>query len=375
MSQYGARGRANDGQTYQQILGHYYSDTTIGTIDADLVIRVQLAYSYRGTARIRAREGDWSSASFKDATGARTVFPVDSYVQLQSTGAGWVANVFDVDGNLLASATTNDLFIEPADATTLFEMKWRDRLPKYDLYRGAMHIRVNGGGVMAVNHVSMDEYVKGVVPAEMPPLWPIEAVKSQAVAARSYAYVRLRPTTYYDVRPTADNQVYGGVRIEHWRANVAVDATANQVVMYHGQPANTYFFTTAGGHTESNEYAWVTSAGRPVANPIGYLRGVPDVNAEGLAYDRYGAHFSWHGNDFTWEQLENWLNDDSRTRVGNLLDIDFERGVSGRIYRVTITGSAKTVKVSGQILKAIYNSHRPGGEKLESSMFWLERVD
>ncbi len=379
LSQYGARGRANAGQTYDEILAHYYSGTTLGTIDPDQLIRVQLAASYRPTAslpaRVTARGGAWSSPQFTSA-GSPTVFPADSYAEMSPNGAGWTVSVHGADGGLLASAALSDITMARAGDATQFEMKWRDSLRKYDLYRGRMRLLVNGDGIQAINLVPMNDYLKGVVPAEMPPLWPLEAVKAQAVAARGYAYMRLKPNSVFDVRPTADNQVYGGVRLEHRRSNLAVDATSGQVVVVRasGTVANTFFFTVAGGYTENNEYAWVNNAGKVVSSPISYLRGVPDIDENGVAYDANTGSYEWSGDPFTWSQLQELLAADSRTNVGTLLELRFQRGVSGRIYRVTVVGSARTTYVSGQVLKAIYNSHRLSGARLESTMFYLERA-
>ncbi len=375
MSQYGALGRAKAGQTYDQILAHYYSDTTLGTIDPHTVVRVKLATSHVPTksspARITARDGGWQSSAFVDGSGKQRVFPQDSYVELSQGSNGWEADVYDSSGALLTSTLTTDLTLKPSDDTTRLEMKWRDSLPKYTLYRGTMRLLVSGSGVECVNTVSMNDYLKGVVPAEMPPLWPVEAVKAQVVASRGYAFVRLRPDRDYDVVPTAGNQVYGGVNIEHPRSNAAIDDTANEVVMYNGQPANTFFFTVGGGYTENNEYAWVGNNGKVIAGPIPYLRGVPDYDANGVAYDANAPHFAWQTDTFTWAQLSQMLSGDSRTSVGTLLEIKFERGVSGRIYRVTIIGSSRTTYVSGPVFKGVYNNQRLSGAGLKSTMFWL----
>ena len=243
LSQYGARGRAAAGQTYDQILAHYYTGTTLGRIDRNQLVRVVLAYGHEPTrsspARITAREGSWSSQVFM-ASGSPRVFPADSYAEMTRAGGGWVVSVYGSSGALLASAAAADMTMAAASGGTLFEMRWRSSLDKYDLYRGKMRLLGDEDGAEAVNAVAMDDYLKGVVPAEMPPLWPFEAVKAQAVAARGYAYVRLKPGNVYDVQPTADNQVYGGVRLEHPRSNQAVDDTSGQVVMAGGVPANTY---------------------------------------------------------------------------------------------------------------------------------------
>jgi stage II sporulation protein D len=375
MSQYGALGRARAGQTYDQILAHYYDGTKLGTIDPRTTVRVQLAVSKVPTAaspaRITARSGSWQSSAFTDDAGEPLVFPADSYVQLVNATDGWEADVFSAAGEPLATAKTTDVVMKPVDDSTRFEMKWRDSLPKYTLYRGSMRLLVNGAGVQCINTVTMDDYLKGVVPAEMPPLWPVEAVKAQVVASRGYAYVRLQPNRVFDVVPTASNQVYGGVKIEHPRSNAAIDATANQIVTYDGVAANTFFFTIGGGYTENNELAWVGNNGNIIALPVPYLRGEPDFDPNGVAYDAMAKGYSWSTGTFTWSQLGQMLSRDARTNVGTLLDLRFDRGVSDRIYKVTIIGSSRTVTVSGALFKGVYNKQRLSGPALKSTMFWF----
>jgi SpoIID/LytB domain protein len=375
LSQYGARGRAAAGQTYDEILAHYYSGTTLGTIEPNRTVRVLLASAHVPTgslpARVTARSGGWFSPAFVDDAGEPTHFPPDSYVQLVRVDGVWLASAFDHDGNLLASIATTDLTVKPTDGATRLEMKWRSSLVKYTLYRGAMRMTASGESVRGINVVAMDDYIRGVVPAEVPPLWPIEAVKAQAVAARGYAYVRLHPERDWDVVPTSDNQVYGGVVMEHPRSNLAVEQTANQVVMAGDRVAHTFFFAVGGGHTENNEYAWVGNAGKVVANPISYLRGVPDYDADGLAYDRNAPGFAWSSDTFTWARLDAALSHDSRTNVGTLTDLHFDRGVSGRVYRVTITGSSGRKTVSGAVFRAVFNGN-VDGPGLRSTMYYLE---
>ena len=376
MSQYGARGRAAAGQTYDVILAHYYTGTTLGSVDPNQLVRVMLNSGYVPTpsapARIIARLGGWTSAVFVDEAGEPVLFPADSYVQLDPSGLGWQATVHDATGARLATVATTDLTITPADPATRLEMTWRSSLPRYTLYRGSMRLVVAGTSVQGINIVGMDDYLKGVVPAEMPPLWPIEAVKAQAVAARGYAYRHLHPDRPWDVVPTSDNQVYGGASLEHPRSNLAVEGTAGQVVMYNGAPANTFFFAVAGGHTESNEYAWPSSAGKVVGSPIPYLRGQPDYDENGLAYDRNAPGFAWQSGSFTWAQLSAMMAADSRTTVGTLRDIQVRRGVSGRAYCVTLVGSARTVNISGGLFKAVFNANNGAGADLRSTMYFLE---
>jgi stage II sporulation protein D len=379
MSQYGARGRAAAGQTYDVILAHYYTGTALGTIDPSQPVRVALNLGYLPTpsapARISARLGGWTSTAFVDENGAPMLFPADSYVDLDPAGAGWQATAYDASGAPLATVATTDLTIDPADEATRLEMTWRSSLTRYTLYRGSMRLLVTGTSVQAVqaiNIVAMDDYIKGVVPAEMPPLWPIEAVKAQAVAARGYGYRHLHPDRDWDVTPTSDNQVYGGASLEHPRSNQAVDATAGQVVTYNGSPANTFFFAVAGGYTENNEDAWPSSTGKVVSSPIPYLRGQPDVDENGLAYDRNAPGFAWQTDSFTWAQLSAMTAADPRTDVGRLLDIQFKRGVSGRVYCVTLVGNQRTVNLSGAIFKSVFNAQNGAGANLGSTMYFLE---
>lgn len=372
MSQHGARARAAAGQKYPEILAHYYPDTSLGAIKPGLTVRVLLANSYVPTkdkpARVVARSGAWLSPLFPGL-----LFPADSHAELVLGRTGsWTAIVADADGWQLARAEADDLVMEPAAPTTRFEMRFRsNNASKYDLYRGAMRLRVNGTGVQAVNHVQLNDYLRGVVPAEMPASWSIEAVRAQAVASRGYVHAKLRSTNTFDVRPDSGDQVYGGVRIEHARSDAAVAATSEIVVTYNDVPVQTFFFAIAGGHTENNEYAFVTQSGSAASRPLPYLRGRPDVDPNGLDYDRNAPGYAWSSGSFTMGDLSSMLARDSRTDVGSLESVDFERGVSSRAYRVTLTGTKGTKVVSGGVFKSVFNAWNTGSN-LRSTLMFLE---
>jgi stage II sporulation protein D len=379
MSQYGARGRADAGQTYQQIMAHYYKDTTLGLVTPGTVMRVLLASSYAPTlalpARLVARNGAWQSPLFPGQ-----LFPSNSYIQMvfgeavpgDPTSATWLANVHSSAGLTLASAAATDVAVQGADATTLFEMKWRDSLRKYDLYRGDMRLLVTAAnGIQAINVVEIDDYLMGVVPAEIVPLWHVESLRAQAVAARGYAVTSQRPGKLYDVVPTSADQVYGGINIEHPRTSAAVMATDDVVVLYQGKPVKTFFHTTSGGHTENNEYAFMPSSGKPTSTPLGYLRGRPDLAPNGIAYDSKAPQYAWSSGQFTMAQLQSMLAKDARTNAGSNMAVAFNRGVSGRVYQVVIDGSKGMLKVSGGIFKGVYNKYRLSGASLSSTMFYL----
>jgi peptidoglycan hydrolase-like amidase len=144
------------------------------------------------------------------------------------------------------------------------------------------------------------------------------------------------------------------------------------VVLYNGVPANTYFFAVAGGYTENNEFAWPSNTGKVVDAPVAYLRGVPDYDENGLAYDRNAPGFAWQSGSFSWAQLSTITAADTRTDVGRLIDVKYKRGVSGRVYCVTLTGSARTVNVSGAIFKRVFNANNGAGADLQSTMYFVE---
>ncbi|MDR7457019.1 MAG: SpoIID/LytB domain-containing protein, partial [Armatimonadota bacterium] len=138
-------------------------------------------------------------------------------------------------------------------------------------YRGAVEVRrAAGGRLTVINEVGMEEYLYGVVRSEMDPRWPAEALRAQAVAARSLAAVGSGRFAVegYDVRATTDSQVYGGIAAEDPRTSAAVDATRGLVILYDGRPAFAAYHADSGGATENSEHVW--------GSVVPHLRGVPD---------------------------------------------------------------------------------------------------
>ena len=154
------------------------------------------------------------------------------------------------------------------------------------LYRGAIEIRPDGGGLTAINVIALDPYVKGVVAGEMPSSWPLEALKVQAVAARTYALATRKTTGSFDQYPDTRSQVYKGVTGESARSNAAVDQTDGLILTYNGVPAVTYYFSTSGGHTENVEFSFIGALSKP------WLVGVPDPYDTRSPYHRWKATFS-----------------------------------------------------------------------------------
>lgn len=248
MSQYGAQGAAKRGLTHQQILAFYYPGTVRGTVtgtirvlisaDTDHEVRVDAA------SGLRVREVDsgtsWALPASAAIDGWR-LRVVGGATTLEYDNAGWHA--WRPGGHALSG----DAELYRAGAVGL-RVAGSTRL-----YRGA--VRLSAGNT--VNVVDVDDYVRGVVPREMPASWEPAAVRSQAVAARTYgAWDRAaHPTRSWQTCDTTSCQVYGGVASEDSRTNAAVDATAGQVLLYAGKPAFTQFGSSSGG--------WLSDGGMP----------------------------------------------------------------------------------------------------------------
>ena len=269
MSQWGAYGYARHGWKYRRILAHYYPGTKLSQV-GDLRVRVLLAHGQASVTvgcatSMVVTDGRRLTRKLRAGTygvGPRLVLPVRRHHAGLSFGH---LAVFDCPR-----------------APLMFDGRE---------YHGTLALRSQGGGVSAVNGLSLDTYLRGVVPSESPSHWPLPALEAQAVAARSYAVAELRPSSWYDLVPTTADQVYGGVTAERARSDHAVYATRGQVLTWNGRVARTYYSSSSGGRTEAVQDAW------PSAAPIPYLRSVPDP------YDTYSPHHDWGPYNFSSTRL------------------------------------------------------------------------
>lgn len=200
-------------------------------------------------------------------------------------------------------------------------------------YRGRTLLVRTPGGVTAVNYVDLEQYLYSVLGGEMNGNWPQEALKAQAVAARSYALYRRKTSanTVYDVGDTPAWQVYRGLADESVGTQTAVDATAGQVLIHSGQIIEAVFHSCSGGHTENVENVW--------SNPLPYLRGVSD-------FDQGSPGCDW---------VENFSADEMSQRisgVGNVLSLIVERTTPyGRVASVRVVGDQGDKTLSGSALR------------------------
>jgi SpoIID/LytB domain protein len=368
MSQYGARGRALAGQDASTILAHYYQGTTPGTKNPATNVRVLVLDKLAATAAqpliVHGRGGGWS------IDGVATTFPANARLTAWPVSAGSSTYSVRVDSSggtrLYTAQRSGTLKVLPGAPATLLQL---DSKPSsYDTYRGALRI-VLTATIRVVNDVGLDAYLRGVVPAEMPASWPTQALRAQAIAARSYAVYHLHPSTgQFDLYDDTRSQVYRGVEVEAAASDAAVAATPGGVLMSGSAVANALFHSTGGGATENNEFAFVSSSGKIVAGPVSYLRGSPDRAPDGTSYDAAAPFATWKTAGYSRSALDAIFNADSRTAVGASIRFDLSRrGVSGRLISVTLTGSLGSRTVSGDVFRSVFNAGRPSGDPMMRS--------
>ena len=364
LSQYGARGRALAGQTAAEILAHYYLGTTVGTIPVDTQIRVLLLDNFVPTASapltIYGRGGTWTMDGISleiPAEAKLRVFPPTS-------PSGWRALIEAATGEVLFDGPIpSDFRVNPTtDATTI---QLFSKPSTNDLYRGSLRVLISGSTLDVINQLTLESYVRGVVPSEMPTSWPVEARIAQTIVARGYAANHLVPGGTFDVYDDTRSQVYLGVRKEHPDADAVVAITAGQVLMSGNAIANAMFSSTAGGATENNENVFVSAAGAKTAGIVSYLRGSSDRDPSGASYDAAAPFATWQTKSYAVAQLSGFFALDSRTNVGTISAFDLSnRGVSGRLISVTLVGSTGTKTVSGSVFIAVFNAYRPSTDPI-----------
>lgn len=220
-------------------------------------------------------------------------------------------------------------------------------------YRGAIEI-VNKGGLTPCSIVSIEDYLYGVVPAEMPSSWPEEALKAQAVAARSLAIFQYNRylDRGYNVVDNTYTQVYLGVTHERPSSNNAVDATRGEVIKYNGKVAEALFFSTSGGYTESAENVW--------GNKVAYLNAVPDT------YETSPEQKPWTRN-ITLAEIDKCLAQ-AGANIGQATGLEIvSRTPAGRVNELNILGSNGVYTVKRENVRTFFSGTNEGS--LKSRMF------
>jgi stage II sporulation protein D len=322
MSQYGAMGAASQGWDYRTILNHYYTSTALATLDAPREVRVLL----------QAQVG---SAAFSGANagGDRELSPARVYYA-RARGAG--VQLLSARGRVLATVAP-PLRVTGPGLLVLHGRAGNGRTN--GAYRGALEFRPGaGGGTNAINALALDDYVQGVVPTEVPASWPAEALKAQAVAARTYAVTTSKAGAGFDQYPDTRSQVYGGAGVETAATNAATQATRAELVTYQGTPVTTFYFSTSGGRTESIEKSVFASLPRP------WLQSVDDP------FDSVSPKHRWGPIRMTVAAAGARLRGLVKGRFKGVQVV--QRGDSPRVLAADVLGSRGRTRVTGATLRA-----------------------
>ena len=327
MSQYGAEGAARQGLTFREIANFYYPGTTWGRVKGR--IRVVISADTTDDLVVEARPG----LTLRDAgTGESQVLPDNGAsrwrIALDARGVTRVAS-FTQRWRRWSTLEGDGAFSVPGGAVTLVTPSGNRQ------YRGALWSWAPSAGGRArdtLNVLRLEDYLRGVVPLEMPALWSKHAVRAQAVAARTYAaYERAHRSG--PICDTSSCQVYGGYSAEHPASNAAIDATRRLALRHDGEPAFTQFASSSGG--------WTSAGSEP------YLAAIEDP------YD------DWSGNP-----VHDWSVRLTDTRleqvwpgIGNLRRIavtqrDGNGDWGGRVRSITLVGDRGRVVVSGDTLRS-----------------------
>ena len=329
MSQYGAEGAARQGLGYRQIAGFYYPGTDWGTATGrvtvlitadttdDLLVEARPKLTVRDTAG-----GGRMSLPDNGATRWKVAVGTDGVNRVLYRTQRWHRwKALAGQGEFYAAGQPITLVTPAGDRA----------------YRGRLRVGVTSSGDrVTVNDLALDNYLKGVVPLEIPASWSPDAVRAQAVAARTYAaYERAHPqSAAYQLCDTWSCQVYGGYDAEYPASNRAVDDTAKQVLLSGGAPAFTQFGSSSGG--------WTAAGSAP------YLPAQKDP------YD------GWAGNPMhTWStRVDDGVLERTWPGVGDLRRIavtkrDGNGDWGGRVSSITLSGTGGKVVVSGDTFRTL----------------------
>ena len=336
MSQYGAYGAARSGLTWRQILGFYYPGTTLTTLPTGNAIKVWISADQDNDLRVLPSAG----LRVRDTSGHSLTLP---------TGSGYRAWRATRSGGVPRLSVKNSAGTWTTWPTTLANTRWtfantakvvKVVMPTGAIreYRGSVSLVPRGTGGRTVNRLRMEDYLRSVVPSEMPTSWLPDAVRTQAVAARTYA-AQLRShasvTSGYHVCDTTNCQVYHGLAVtsggtrrvyETAAGNAAVTATANSVLTYGSSFAFTQFSSSNGGHSSSGGYPYLVAKPDPYDGVVVSQSWTRKISADSVA---------------------------SRWSVGRVLNIqvtarDGAGRWGGRVKTLKITGTTGSVTVTGE---------------------------
>lgn len=332
MSQYGAQRAATKGVGWQRILRTYYPGTRLGRVGGEVAVWIsgddgvmQVRQRPRLSLRSLARGRSWTLARV-DAQAVQWRVRADargrSVVQARHRSGGWRTRL-TFPGAAEVSAGGAPVTLVTRDGSTAYRGRLRSA-PAND----------SGTRRDTVNRVSLEGYLRGVVPQEVPALWEPDAVRAQAVAARTYAaWERAEPLArHYQICDTDRCQVYGGASAEHPATDAAIRATARRVLTKGGEPAFTQFSASNGGYSVRGAFDYLPARKDP--------------------WDRWSGN-PWDGwvRTFTAAELERAFDGIGDVESVNVVRRDGRGSYGGRAVEVVVNGSERSLLLSGDLFR------------------------
>ncbi|HUQ41835.1 MAG TPA: SpoIID/LytB domain-containing protein [Candidatus Limnocylindrales bacterium] len=358
LSQWGAQGWAEGAAgprlTGEQIVAKYFPLATLATQPQGKPFRVLVSAPSTGCVGRTI----YDIAHMRSEGGMRLVNDNDPSVVYLQTEPGQTVRFGAYGAVLLAvdEASGRVVFEGEGTSLTLVPTQWWDPIAireKGLAYRGNVLVQVRDDNALrVVNYVGSDDYMKGALPGEMPSDWEMEALRAQAITARTY--VAWRQSTAgdrtWDVRDDTADQCYGGHSFESPRTTAAVASTPASILTYDGKPIRALYSSANGGITEN--VGCVLEAERAgstwrCADGWPYL-GITIDPAEALAYDRRGRmpHGLW-AETFSSSEMRELVADEYGVDIGGFVSMEFNESPGGRPISVRIRGTRSMVDVKG----------------------------
>lgn len=336
LGQYGAKGLAGQGKSHTEILAHYYRNTTLSTRAAEN-IKVLVEDSADVLMMSAAPFGVWWAGGAKVADSTES----EPFLRAAVSGSQIAIQRASSRSGPWTTIATGGGPAEFRPGAQPLGLVWANGSVTY--YRGQMIARLPAGStsLLAINDVGREHYLYGVVPREMPATWSAEAVRSQAVAARTYAVAKKDAARaagkLYDICSTTACQVYSGYAtaatttteprvLESSASNAAVDATAGKVLTYNGSPILAEYSSSTGGYTATGSQP--------------YQQAVPDPTDSVSPYHDWTTRISIASIQSAWPEL------------GSLTGVRVTKrngygDWGGRVTEMMLTGTSGNVTISG----------------------------
>lgn len=318
-----------------------YADT-----DYDNFIKIRLTYPLRSERKVNLYSN--SGFSLFDIRDLEEELEFFDQNEIQVTVEKGEICILDSKGKLLSSLDNGDnfLIVSKYDTTIKVEEMY---------YRGYIMFKTVGDKLYVINYLDLEEYLYGVVPREMVSSFHIEALKAQAIAARTYAIRNFNKHIRdgYNLCDAEHCQVYGGHNVESIKINEAVDETKGLIITYDGYPIEAVYHSNSGGYTDDAEVIWG-----------GYA---PYLASRVDEFSKSFPNSSWKLN-LTSEEISYKLKNNG-IDVGKVLDlIILDTTTAGRVLDLLIVGTNGEEVISGNEFRTII-----GSNILKSTLFTIEK--